>query len=158
MPFAASPHHCHWALQQCERCDRSQRQRGARLDAGDLVFEPVHAGIHLVLSGDLVHATLAAQLVLEVLDRIDAVEPPTVPPQRWGWLFFLKKKSGAATNLNQFIQRCAFCVQACLKDKNKVYFCAAKRERRNSATTVVIHNQSNNDPQILTANDLQLHL
>src|SRR3982751_1274361 len=56
------------------RRGRAERDDDVRLDRLDLALEPLMAGVDLALRRGLVKAPLAAQLPLEVLDRVRHVE------------------------------------------------------------------------------------
>ena len=73
-PLAALAHHGHRPPQQRARGGGAQRDQRPRLHQRDLALQPVQAGRRLALRRRLVDAALAAQLELEVLDRVGDVE------------------------------------------------------------------------------------
>ena len=73
-PLAALAHHRDRAPEQRAGGRRAECDHGRGLHQRDLAFEPVQAGSGFALRRRLVDAALAAQLELEVLDRVGQVE------------------------------------------------------------------------------------
>ena len=71
----------HLAAEQRARRSGAERDRSLRPDQRDLAFQPVQAGRRLALRRRLVDAPLAAQLELEMLDRVGEVELIAAPAE-----------------------------------------------------------------------------